>query len=499
MAEDSLHNLWVLTEKGVVRYRRRSDDFSLLRDQYGHIVMANTVCRTEQGILLGGRNKIYQYNYGDDAIRLLHDFSDIGLFAISYINFWDKETLLCCSRWQGIILLNLRTGEVTSPPFNYGKDIREVLLDSKGRIWLAPYNNGIRCLAHDGTLLASYVTGNSKLNNNVVLCMIEKDSHIWIGTDGGGINILDPETHEISILEHVPGDKYSFTCNSILSLYNDANNNMWVGSIRNGLIGIKEVSMKTYAEVPLGDCKGLSDNTVLCLYRDPSEDEIWIGTDGGGINKLNPSTEKFTHYSNTTGKKVASISGFTSSEMLLSVFSKGLYTFSKETGKINPLKIHDEYINQMLLYSGKTINIYQYEPETVLLLGDRIYQYTIATGNTRVVTEEEGIEITGTLAPVSHDAHATYLFDAQSIYSLDKQYNKLECIYTIKKDTFINCVSRDEHGIFWIGTNHGLRYYDAAKQSIYFIPTPLFTNVRSVINDNHGKVWVAVDEMLLHG
>ena len=84
---------------------------------------------------------------------------------------------------------------------------------------------------------------------------------------------------------------------------------MWVGSIRNGLIGIKEVSMKTYAEVPLGDCKGLSDNTVLCLYRDPSEDEIWIGTDGGGINKLNPSTEKFTHYSNTTGKKVASISG----------------------------------------------------------------------------------------------------------------------------------------------------------------------------------------------
>ena len=496
VAEDSLHNLWVLTEKGVVRYRRRSDDFSLLRDQYGHIVMANTACRTEQGILLGGRNKIYQYNYGDDTIRLLHDFSNIGLFAISYINFWDKETLLCCSRWQGIILLNLRTGEVKSPPFNYGKDIREVLLDSKGRIWLAPYNDGIRCLAHDGTLLASYVTGNSKLNNNVVLCMIEKDSQIWIGTDGGGINILNPETHEISILKHVPGDKYSFTCNSILSLYNDANNNIWAGSTRNGLIGIKEVSMKTYTEVPLSDCKGLSDNTVLCLYRGPSEDEIWIGTDGGGINKLNPSTEKFAHYPNTTGKKVASISGFTSSELLLSVFSKGLYTFSKKTGKINPLKIHDEYINRMLFYSGKTINVYQYEPETVLLLGDRIYQYTIATGNTRVVTEEEGIEIIGTLVPVSHDARATYLFDAQSIYSLDKQYNKLECIYTIKKDTFINCVSRDEHGIFWIGTNHGLRYYDAAKQSIQLIPTPLFTNVRSVINDNHGKVWVAVNEML---
>lgn len=174
VAEDSLHNLWVLTEKGVARYRRQSDDFYLLRDQYGHIVMANTVCRTVNGILLGGRNRIYQYNYEDDNIRLLHDFSNTDLFAISYLAFWDDETLLCSSRWQGIILLNIRTGKIVSPPFDYGKDIREVMLDSKGRIWLAPYNDGIRCLAHDGTLLASYVTGNSKLTNNVVLCMIEK-------------------------------------------------------------------------------------------------------------------------------------------------------------------------------------------------------------------------------------------------------------------------------------------------------------------------------------
>lgn len=496
VAEDSLHNLWVLTEKGVARYRRQSDDFYLLRDQYGHIVMANTVCRTVNGILLGGRNRIYQYNYEDDNIRLLHDFSNTDLFAISYIAFWDDETLLCSSRWQGIILLNIRTGKIVSPPFDYGKDIREVMLDSKGRIWLAPYNDGIRCLAHDGTLLASYVTGNSKLTNNVVLCMIEKDSRIWIGTDGGGINILDPETHEFTVLEHIPGNTYSFPCNSILSLYNDANNNMWVGSVRFGLIGIKDVSMKTYTEATLGDHKGLSDHTVLSLYQEASANEIWIGTDGGGINKLDPITDRITHYPNTMGKKVASISGFTSSELLLSVFSKGLYTFSKKTGSTSPLKITDAYINQMLFYSGKTINIYQYEPETVLLLGDHVYQYTIATKKIKVATEKKGIEINGTLMPVSHDTAATYLFDIRNIYSYDHLDNKLECIYTIKNDSFINCVSRDEQGIFWIATNHGLRYYDVTKKAAQTIPTSLFTNVRSAISDNHGKVWVTTDKML---
>ena len=64
------------------------------------------------------------------------------------------------------------------------------------------------------------------------------------GTDGGGINILEPETGQLSLLEHIPGrDNYSLPANSILSLYNDRNNNIWAGSIRNGLISIREVTM----------------------------------------------------------------------------------------------------------------------------------------------------------------------------------------------------------------------------------------------------------------
>ena len=77
----------------------------------------------------------------------------------------------------------------------------EIMIDSRQRVWVAPYNNGIRCFSKDGTLLASYTTQNSQLNNDVVLCMTERDDHIWIGTDGGGINILDPGSNEMSILE----------------------------------------------------------------------------------------------------------------------------------------------------------------------------------------------------------------------------------------------------------------------------------------------------------
>ena len=68
--------------------------------------------------------------------------------------------------------------------------------------------------------------------------------------------------------------------------------------------------MKTYTDVVPGNDRGLSNSTVLSLYRQ-STDSIWIGTDGGGINLFNPRTEKFTHYLSTWNDKIAFISGFT--------------------------------------------------------------------------------------------------------------------------------------------------------------------------------------------
>lgn len=160
---------------------------------------------------------------------------------------------------------------------------------------MPPTITGSTVSTRNGKQLASYTTRNSSLSNNVILSLAERENKLWIGTDGGGINILEPETGQLSLLEHIPGrDNYSLPANSILSLYNDRNNNIWAGSIRNGLISIREVSMVTYTDVVPGNDRGLSNNTILSLYQQ-SDDKIWIGTDGGGVNLFNPLTEKFTH------------------------------------------------------------------------------------------------------------------------------------------------------------------------------------------------------------
>lgn len=332
------------------------------------------------------------------------------------------------------------------------------------RIWVAPYNGGLNCLTHDGKLLATYTTHNSSLSNNVVLSLAEREGEIWIGTDGGGINILDPETGHFSLLEHVPGsDNYSLPANSILCLYNDYNNNIWAGSIRNGLISIREVSMKTYTDVPPGNDRGLSNNTVLSLFQE-SQDQIWVGTDGGGINNFNPLTEKFTHYPSTWEDKVASICQFTPGKLLISIFSQGVFIFNPATGEKQPFTIVDAETTALLCNRGKAVNLLRNTHHSILFLGEHIYIYDLNTRTFSTAIEQEEQDIIGALLPIGNYRNTTYLNDTKHIYELDNHTNRLKALYRCWKDTTINSVSRDEEGNFWIGNNYGLVHYNPATK-----------------------------------
>lgn len=496
ITEDKQNNIWILTEKGLACYQRQSDDFYLPTDEKGNHIIVYSTCLTDDGVLFGSQNKVYFYSYQDSSLRLLQKLDKEPNFNITLLSLWDEHTLLCCSRWQGLLLLDLNTGQHRLPPFDCGKEIMNMLIDSQNRIWIAPYNAGISCFSHDGKRLASYTTHNSALSNNVVLSLAEREGQIWIGTDGGGINILEPETGHLSLLEHVPGsDNYSLPANSILCLYNDRNNNMWAGSIRNGLISIREVSMKTYTDVLPGSDRGLSNNTVLSLYQE-ADDRVWIGTDGGGINLFNPHTEKFTHYPSTWEDKVASISPFTSGNLLLSIFSQGVFVFNPATGKKTPFIIIDTETSTRLGSRGKTVNLFQNTPHSVLLLGDHVYQYNLKEQTFSVATEQQGLDIIGAILPITNHQNYTYLNDTKHIFSLDNRTNRLETLYQCGKDTLINSVSLDEYGSFWIGNNYGLIHYNPVTKVQTPIPTSLFTEVTLLVCDQQGKVWIGTDNML---
>lgn len=496
--EDKQLNLWILTGNGVARYNRKNDNFEIITDKQGQPIIAYSVYNSPNGVLFGGENKIYRYNSQTSSIDLLHSIKFKTNFIISAMNFWDSKTLLCSSRRQGLTLLNLQTGICTPPPFDCGSEIMSTLIDSQHRIWIAPYNEGVRCFNRNGQLLASFTVQNSQLSNNIILCFAERNSQIWMGTDGGGINILNPKTKQITLLTRNPEkDRNSLPATSILCLYNDIHNQMWAGSIRNGLINIREVSMKTYTDVIPGSDQGLSNRTVLTLCQQAA-DRIWIGTDGGGINLFNPKTERFAHYPSTWGDKVASIVPFTPGKLLISIFAQGIFVFDPITGKKQPFLIVDKKTTSQLCKRGTTVNLYRNTPNSVLFLGEDIYNYRLDDHSFHIFHKEKGNKgMRGAVLPIVHEKGKTYLSCANSIHELNDDSHQMKCLFRYEKDTIINCVSRDEQGNFWIGSNLGLSYYNPITHAHEFIPSKLFSEVSLVVCDLKGKVWIGAENMLL--
>lgn len=118
-----------------------------------------------------------------------------------------------------MLFYDLEKQKEFSLPIYKSNKLSDICFDSNGNLWASEYNDGIRKISKDGHTLAHYTTQNSDLSSNLVLCMTTIDGKIWAGTDGGGINIIDPVTNEIQILKHESGNSHSLPVNTILCIH----------------------------------------------------------------------------------------------------------------------------------------------------------------------------------------------------------------------------------------------------------------------------------------
>lgn len=493
--EDEEHTIWAITPKGLFHYNYQEDTFLQARDEDQNPVVVSSICPWTDGVIFGGNGRLYKYDYANHKIRFLCPLTPNSHYNITNLQKWDDRTLLCTSRWSHALLVDIPTGRTHPVPFE-SNEIITSLIDKDGHIWLAPYHQGVKCYDRQGKLLHSYHTGNSLLQTNVVLSLAENNGQIWIGTDGSGIYILNPENDEISTIAHAPGNPYSLPVNSILCLYSDSNNNMWAGSVRGGLINIREVGMKIYSDALPSTEYGLSEKAVLSIYQGEEKD-IWIGTDGGGINRFYPDNNRFYHTKSTWGDKISSITEVDKRHLLVSLFSKGLFFFDKHTEEYRPLIIVNDSINALLCQRGKAVNVFRNTPETVLLLSEMPYSYHIEKKEfTPISLDKPTPVVVGAILPICQNGPISYLHDIKCIYQIDSRINRLETLYHCTGDTIFNSVSIDENGIFWIGSNYGLSRYSAEKHEHVNIPNNLINEINSLICDKRGRVWIGTDGKL---
>ena len=493
--EDMKGGIWVLTDSWLMHRRKGEENFRLLKTESPYEDPPfYSMCQDEDGIWFGSQGCIYRYTYEDDNLSLFRDLKEMRYFFCTSLNKVNDTTLLCCSN-NGSILLDTDTKDISERDFGPLHEVCGTMTDSQGRLWIAFYNKGIKVFSKDGSLLKSYNTQNSDLSNDLVLCFTEKDSKIWAGTDGGGINIIDPENDTIKVLSHISGDSSSFPAHSIKTLYTDNYGNIWAGSTRDGLVRVTMSEMKTYTDSHIGVSSGLSNPSAICLFQEKGDETIWIGTDGEGINRFDPRTNRFTHYKSTLKTKIISIATYSESELALSVYADRIWLFNKNTGTIRPLQINDEGINYFMKYTGRSLILANGKDGSIFFLNNYVRKFDKETGLCHQVPLQKGVESFGNIFTIGTSDNGLYLHDQNSLYRVDEDAMELRQIYTNDEYT-INSGYLGNDGDIWLATDKGLCCFNELSKEFKSIETKLFKNAAAVVWDGKSKAWIGSDTNL---
>lgn len=130
------------------------------------------------------------------------------------------------------------------------------------------------------------------LSNSTIECIFQDSrGFMWFGTRDG-LNKYDGK--QVTVYQH-SSDQRSLSDNYIRCIFEDRNKTIWVGT-SNGLnkFNAQENSFIAYQAAP-GKNGKLNNSSISSITE--TDKGLWIGTRGGGLNRLDVSTGLFTHFS----------------------------------------------------------------------------------------------------------------------------------------------------------------------------------------------------------
>ena len=484
--EDKHNNLWIGTTQGLCKYNRGNSNFERIKYE-GKPLIAYSILQVKDDLYFGGSKQIFKFQNDQQDPVMYPLKSDIKL----YTNFTqmiplDEKNVVINTNIYGIYNYNFDDHKLTYLDYIPKGNSPTIFIDSHKRLWISEYGQGLYCY-ENGQILKHFTTQNSLLSYNVILTMEEKDGYLWLGTDGGGIQLisLDDLTFKASIQET---DEISFfPTNAVNCLYKDPMNNMWAGTVRSGVIYIYEVDAQSYQKVTFGNSHGLSNQTINCIYEDP-KGYIWLGTDGGGLNRYDPRSKQFKHYPSTQNEKVTSIIEYNTNELLTFFFYKGMYIVNKESGAIRPFKPYHEEMKNLSPQNSISTFILELPNNQIMFSDVNLSLYDKKSRKYKIIgTRGKDFERFSPLLRKSKDGNV-YIVDRFKILNYDLETQKLSTCY--KGEDIIQEVSIDSHKNFWIATKGGLVRYSPRANKIEKIKPDLLKSINSVIADDNDFLWI---------
>lgn len=435
------------------------------------------------------QNGIYRYSPGSENVthvsyqpndpRSLSD-NDVADIAVDSLND------LWVIQGNGILQkLNTATLKVTYRndsllALNGGKkEPYKIFMDKEGDLWIYISGNASGLFYFDTHKRRFYhITTNSelfRLNNNIIDA-ISQDAKgiIWVGTDHGGINLINKKEGTVRYLMHNPANSKSLAQNSIYSLYQDNLGIMWAGTYKKGICYYNEIfdRFPLYRHDPnlprdrMGNEKSLPYEDVNRFVED-KKGNLWIGTNGGGLICFNREKGTFKQYLHDPDNP----------NSLCNNVIVSLYLDSKNNLWVGT------YTGGLDRFDGKKFTHFKHDPnDSTSLSNNSVWDiFEDSEDNLWIGTLGGGLE----------------RFDpqVQKFFHYKSPYKKTEGI------AYVLILTEDKRKNLWIGTAAGLEVLDLKTgNSVLYSHDPndpnslSNDNINAVFQDSRGWIWIGTRE-----
>ncbi|NJN43087.1 MAG: hypothetical protein HC811_13540 [Flammeovirgaceae bacterium] len=172
-----------------------------------------------------------------------------------------------------------------------------IMQDKQGYIWIATQGGLHRYDGYEFKVFTSVPFDTTSLSDSWAWAMAEADNgDIWVTTEGGGLNRMDPVTGKAVHYRHDPNDSTSISSDRSFHPLEASNGDLWVSTFNRGLNRMRadeDGRFIHYRHNPK-DPNSITCDQIYWLSED-SDGQIWAGSDNG-INRIDPETEKITRY-----------------------------------------------------------------------------------------------------------------------------------------------------------------------------------------------------------
>lgn len=418
-------NIYAGTQKGVYRIDRNRNNESLLLNGTKDIYVKSLSLSSGRLYVGPFANDVFAIDLANgNKHSLPFDIPPMPVNAMTQLN---PDTLLIGVDGAGVYMIDSRDGHLlrhyrdgdNSPYELSGSTVSDILADKEGGLWISTTHSGVNYLPpykSSITILKPERGNPNSLSSSHVNAVYEDSSgERWFGTDKG-VSRYNPAT---GVWRHYLHD-HDYSANVILSIGEDSDGNIWVGSYGEGASCINRNTHKV-RQLPVltpDSKRGVGTRYLFTSYCDDNGN-VWFGGINGLTTRYNIHDDSYSYYD---ADCIALAMGGKENQVILGG-NKGIGLYNPDNDSI---KWTTKFDSIDIKYPVRSLLVDTVNTEMWIgTMGEGLIRYNYKTGNAKRFTTADGLSSNAIYSILRDKTGGTWICNESNIYRYNPETEAL--------------------------------------------------------------------------